>query len=365
VDITIRFDGPDSLIWRTVSAEITAVAMSADSISVIGNLRSVLVTGGTTLSPSGPSDIFLASYTLNGDLRWAKRLGGTGPDFGEGVAVDDAGNIYASGVFNSEEVDFGGRTLVKDVGREGFFLAKYSALGELVWLLPKGGFKLSRDSEGTILVCGYRDTGRYRGNGEAVWEMAQQTLNGLIRPDGSYAFLGIYANDITLAGRTFVNSGGLDAFIVDVDRNGLMRWATSFGGAGRDFAHAIALGSDGNLFVGGEFSETLILGGSTLRAARSADVFLAKLNGVNGAPLWAVSAGGSGQASFVRDLLAENSGHVIAVGPGLPLTRYNGTTGAIITTSNTLGSGARSIIRSPDGQLILGGSNWVAEMTLP
>jgi hypothetical protein len=366
VDVSIRFDRPASLIWRTVSGDISAVAMSTDSIIVIGILRRVLVAGGTTFSPSGTSDIFLASYTLNGDLRWGKLLGGTGPDFGHGVAVDEAGNIYATGIFNSPEVDFGGRTLVKDPRFDGFFLAKYSASGELVWVLPKGGFNISRDSEGTFLVSGFHYTGRYRDDGEAVWEMPLHANDGIRRPDGSHAFVGVYFSVITLAGRTFVSSGESDFFIVDVDRNGLMRWAMSFGGAGYDYAQSIALSSDGNLFVGGDFQETMVMGGTSLRSVSGSDMFLAKLNGASGAPLWALSAN-EGERDYVVDLFPEDSGHVIAAGWGFPLTRYNGTTGAIITSSNIfLGlGGPQSLIRSPDGYLIVGTSTSVLKMTFP
>lgn len=51
-------------------------------------------------------DGFLARYESNGDLRWARRMGGTGWDEAHGVAVADDGTAFVAGHFNGSDVPF-------------------------------------------------------------------------------------------------------------------------------------------------------------------------------------------------------------------------------------------------------------------
>ena len=55
---------------------------------------------GATLYSAGGMDGFLASLTAQGGLRWARRFGGTGDDFGNRVAVDRGGSAVVVGFFN-------------------------------------------------------------------------------------------------------------------------------------------------------------------------------------------------------------------------------------------------------------------------
>ncbi len=54
--------------------------------------------GTTSLTSAGNTDIFVACYTTQGDLRWAQRAGSAGPDLSETVGVDAAGRVYVSGI---------------------------------------------------------------------------------------------------------------------------------------------------------------------------------------------------------------------------------------------------------------------------
>src|SRR5690606_38425881 len=47
----------------------------------------------------GNSDIFVMSLTDAGDLSWVRTFGAAGNDVGNGIALDDAGNIYTTGAF--------------------------------------------------------------------------------------------------------------------------------------------------------------------------------------------------------------------------------------------------------------------------
>jgi hypothetical protein len=50
-------------------------------------------------SPFGIPDIFVQKLDVNGNLLWAKRMGGTSYDAGSSIAVDDFGNVFVTGIF--------------------------------------------------------------------------------------------------------------------------------------------------------------------------------------------------------------------------------------------------------------------------
>ena len=65
----------------------------------------------------GRSDVFIAKLNAEGSaLVYSTYLGGSGTDFGVGIAVDSAGNVYATGYTDSTDfpratalqADFGG-----------------------------------------------------------------------------------------------------------------------------------------------------------------------------------------------------------------------------------------------------------------
>lgn len=61
--------------------------------------------GTSNLTSEGVGDVFVSKMDVNGNFVWAKRLGGTGPDLGEGIAIDSNGRVYLMGLY-SDTVDF-------------------------------------------------------------------------------------------------------------------------------------------------------------------------------------------------------------------------------------------------------------------
>ncbi|HEY5967620.1 MAG TPA: hypothetical protein VIU35_06560, partial [Chitinophagaceae bacterium] len=49
------------------------------------------------LTSTGYTDVFIAKYSPNGNLIFAKSFGGTDPDFGSDIAIDPSGNIIITG----------------------------------------------------------------------------------------------------------------------------------------------------------------------------------------------------------------------------------------------------------------------------
>ena len=56
-------------------------------------------TGTFNLVASGVNDIFVSKMDASGNFLWAKKIGGSGDDYGNGIAVDASGNVYTTGSF--------------------------------------------------------------------------------------------------------------------------------------------------------------------------------------------------------------------------------------------------------------------------
>ena len=147
----------------------TSVALDA-----AGN---ALVTGGfngpatfatspapTALANMGINDIFVAKFgAAAGACAWAVRAGGSGPEYGRGVAVDGVGNALVTGYFLSP-ARFDTNPVPTDlVSIGGFetFVAKFGAAsGACAWALRAGGdrfdtgFGVAVDAAGNAVVTG-------------------------------------------------------------------------------------------------------------------------------------------------------------------------------------------------------------------
>ncbi len=100
---------------------------------------------GGILTRAGSEDVFLAKYDVSGNYLWAKSMGGTGSDHGNGIAVDTRGNVYVTGSFDSDTAHFnpgGSGGKLATVGNRDIFLAKYNTEGKYLWTKSMGGSKI-------------------------------------------------------------------------------------------------------------------------------------------------------------------------------------------------------------------------------
>jgi PKD repeat protein len=219
------------------------------------------ITGGPDLSHNGGNyDAFVAKVNVSGSgLVYAGYIGGSGEDWGYGIAVDSAGNAYVTGGTSSTEASFpviGGPDLTYNGGDDAF-VAKVNVTGSgLVYAGyvggngDDGGSGIAVDGAGNAYVTG----------GTSSTEVSFPVIGG---PDLTY-------------------NGGDDAFVakVNVTGSGLV-YAGYIGGSGEDWGYGIAVDGASNAYVTGYTDSTEasfpVVGGPDLTYNGGEDAFVAKV----------------------------------------------------------------------------------------
>ncbi len=128
---------------------------------VTGYFEGSINFGTTTLTSIGSWDFFVAKLDSNGNWLWAKQTGGTNYDYGCGITVDANENSYVTGVFYSNSITFGTITLTNSSsGYADIFVAKLDSNGNWLWAKQTGGtgndygYGIAVDDNGNSYVTG-------------------------------------------------------------------------------------------------------------------------------------------------------------------------------------------------------------------
>lgn len=201
-------------------------------------------------------------------FEWVSGGGSLGSDKTRAITVDPAGNVYIAGEI-SGAAEFGKHS-VESRGKMDVLVAKLSSSGEFLWAKSFGGSETDRaygvaaDAQGNVYVSGH-----------------------------------FQSTDMKFNNAPQINNGDYDFFVLKLDPAGELLWGRTAGGAGYDYAHAIALDSKGDVVVTGAIVGEVHLGPSTLNAAsKDRSIFVAKYSN-NGELKWArgtigVSGGANG-----------------------------------------------------------------------
>jgi len=317
---------------------------------------------GGILTAVGNYDVFLAKYDAAGNFLWAKTMGGSRTDYGQGIAVDDSGNVYVTGYF-TDSVNFNpggsGGMLTAVVARD-VFLAKYDTGGNYLWAKSMGGGGndqsqgVAVDGSGNVFVTGWfnSDTAnfnlgssggmlinvgpglsdaflaKYDAGGSFIWAKnmggsnADQGQSVAVDGSGNVYVTGYFASDtadfnLGSSGGTLTTAGDDDVFLAKYDAGGNYIWARSMGGSNSDNGYGVAVDGSGNVYCTGNFrldTADFNPGGSggTLTTAGNYDIFLAKYD-AGGNYIWARSMGGSSSDNGYG-VAVDGSGNVYVTG---------------------------------------------------
>ena len=256
---------------------------------------------------------------------WVTFYGGTGQEGVSGVASDNCGNVYVTGVNVNVASQFPS-TVGNSYGNGGnddFFISKFDVLGNPVWATFYGGdredraFDLAIDHSGNLVVTGGTGPGDtsmfFTSNSFPVTTGAFQT-NYIVDKSGYLSY---------------------DAFVVKFDgTTGARIWSTFYGGGDDDFgegvdiAYAVCTDSQDNILITGETNSKqlpLVSASSyqsklngTGAAPFETDAFIAKFS-PSGAGLVATYYGGAAYQEST-DIATDNNDNVILGGKCKPVT---------------------------------------------
>jgi hypothetical protein len=214
------------------------------NVSITGAYESSTISfGSTTLTNTGTQSIFIAKYDSSGNALWAKGAGGGIIDFGTRLCTDVNGNVLVTGVFYSPSISFDS-TVLTNAGYGDLFVTKYDTSGNLVWATRAGGtnadmgYGICTDASGNVFVTGvfYSQvinfgtialTGPgqnifvagYNSSGNALWAKGSGGTNSFSESHGisvvneNIVIAGSYTNIVTFDSDTLFSAGSEDIVI--------------------------------------------------------------------------------------------------------------------------------------------------------
>jgi hypothetical protein len=349
---------------------------------------------------AGGVNVFVTKLNPTGTaLVYSTYLGGNGPDYGDGIAVDSSGNAYVTGRTDSTNFPttagaFQTALQATLAGRANAFVTKLSPSGSaLVYSTYLGGTNfdggdaIAVDSSGNAYVTGWTASTNFPTTAGAFQTALASPVgyggNAFVtklNPTGTAPVYSTYlgGNLVDVAHGIAVDSSGnayvtggtrspnfpttagafqtslagfSNAFVTRLNSTGsALVYSTYLGGSNKDEAYGIALDSSADPFVTGETMSSnfpITPGAFQTALAGSENAFVTKLNPAGTALIYSTYLGGSGQDS-AYGIAVDSSGNANVTGPatssnfpttaGAFQTSLAGTANAFVTTLNASGS---------------------------
>jgi hypothetical protein len=226
------------------------ILYSNRKLLINGNISNdtIIIDTITIIKTSGYVSSYLASFDTSGNIEWIRRAGGPEGRCGGQFTVDSSGDIFITGMFTKTGI-FGNDTLTNTVAFYDCFLAKYTSDGGLIWAKQLNsnssaqGRGVSSNGNGDIYLAGFFD-------GKACFGS-----DTLISGSWSDMFLARYSSEGNCQGVRQYSFGMINDFTID---------------------------QAGNIFLAGNFQNSLTIGPNTFTSYGDDDVFVAKCGEITG-----------------------------------------------------------------------------------
>jgi hypothetical protein len=321
-------------------AWVTGITESTD-LPLVSPLQSNL---------GGYRNAFVATFSSTGMLIFSTYFGGTGPDVGNGIAADGAGNAYVVGDTQSANFPLKHPAQASFGGVQDAFVAKFSAQGTLTYSTYLGGSDADHGAAIAVDSTGAQGVNQIRRVADGALVAIAVNSGGAVYVTG-----GTYSRDFPVRSpfQAVIHGVG-DAFVAKLDSTGAnIVYSTYLGGSsGTAFlpeeANAIAVDAQGDVYVAGVTSSSDFPGNSfPLTLAGTSAAFVAELGPTGSTLIFSALIGGTGEDTATGIAIAP-SGAICVAGysssfdfPAVaPLqTTLTGIWNAFITVVNPGGAG--------------------------
>jgi hypothetical protein len=262
---------------------------------VVGDTTSLnFPTTGFQKGFHGVQDAFVAKVSADGShLVYSTYLGGSNTDHGAAIAVDAGGTAYITG--STYSIDFPTMVPLQPLlaGGEDAFIARLNA-------------------SGTALLFS-----TYLGGSNGVVSYPETAQGIALDTQGNAYVVGVTSSaDFPLLHAVQSSRGGwLDAFVTKVNSSGALMYSTYLGGSGLEVGNAIAVDLSGSAYVTGyTYSTDLpVVGALQSTIGGDCDAFLAKLSPTGDSLAYLSYLGGNGSDTGAAVAL-DPTGAVYAAG---------------------------------------------------
>jgi gliding motility-associated-like protein len=219
------------------------------------------VLGAPQVNSQGNTDIYVSKFNSSGTLIWVKTFGGSFSDKPTDLAIDNLGNIIVTGQYFGQ-VNFGGTILSSANSSKDIFLVKMDPSGTVLWATTEGGIGsenalgVTVDALNNIVL-----TGQYLGSSV----IAAQTLTSVVDPT--------------------TGTSNYDMFVSKYSSSGMAQWVKTGTAKYAERGFAVATDSQNNIFITGQFSDTLTLAGTVFNNTSNNVGLIAKFS-TSGTLLW-------------------------------------------------------------------------------
>ncbi|MEI6124888.1 MAG: choice-of-anchor tandem repeat GloVer-containing protein [Bacteroidota bacterium] len=250
---------------------------SNGDIYVTGSIQGVSTFGNLSYTADNAGQAFIAKFNNAGVGQWIRLVGGSSTDIGEGIDVDKfTGDVYMTGLYRGTGV-FGTTNITASVGTD-YFLVKYNTAGVFQWVRTftnsnwnDQGNGVSVDNSGNIYVTGYGAGNnlhfgsftvncnvmnafvvKYNAAGTEQWVKTEggtglvQALDIVNDFNGAVYITGYYNGTSTFESNTLTQVGGDDLFYAKYSKTGSLLWVKTAGSAGADCGMRLAMSPLGN-----------------------------------------------------------------------------------------------------------------------
>jgi hypothetical protein len=230
-----KFNPSGNRLWSTYygcgGGNVTSIATDASENVYLAGYSLCIpdVAFGSFQNNNLPTtDAMLIKFDSSGNGIWARYFGGQGTDDAHAVTTDDIGNVYLSGMTDSQLGIASGGFQNTLGGNLDAFLVKYNGDGDILWSTYYGGDGIDMANSVT-------------------------TASGKVYLSG----VTTSTSNITLGGFQNTYGGGYyDAYLVEFDSSGNRNCATYYGGNLNEHGGHLSTDGSGNVYLAGYTSST-------------------------------------------------------------------------------------------------------------